>query len=128
MNYLDNLELDLVISFSDTPTYRFNDSIYHFPREKPIHVACWLLVVCVEAIILTVSIQEPIGYQLLDYVQKVLHQLRYLSVKSKLDYQEVLIGIMRWLLLGFDFLYTLFTLIFTYLQPPCTDLSAAYIS
>ncbi len=72
LSYLDNLKLDLIVSFSNTATDGLNNSINEFSRKSAI-VLRWGRIFRIEAIIITVSIQKLIGYQLLDDVQNMLH-------------------------------------------------------
>ncbi len=69
----------MVIPLSDTVANALHDSIYQSSR-KPSIVWRRLLVLWINAVILTVAIQKLIRDELLDDVEDVLHKLGDLSV------------------------------------------------
>ena len=92
--HFDDLKLDLVVSFSDTRADGLHNGIDQLPGEPPV-VGGRLLVLRIDAVVLTVPIQKLIGDELLDNVEDGLHELCYFGIQSHFEYVEVLIGIIR---------------------------------
>lgn len=60
----------------------------------------------IQAVVLAVSIEEFVGYQFLNDVEDVLHELGYLRVKAQLKDIEVLVGVVRSILLKLKLIYS----------------------
>ncbi len=70
---LDDLELYLVVPLAHTVADRFDYGVDKHPGQSPVHVGQRFLILRVDAIVISVSIQELIWYQLLNYVQETFH-------------------------------------------------------